>query len=79
MDKKDIIYCKECGDIVEFKPGVPLNPLFLDEFEKEDPKNTICYKCRKKWSEDNLKCKKCGDKVDMHQYLWHEGYCEKCN
>jgi len=79
METKDLIYCKRCKkNIVELKPGVPLDPSFLDEFEKEEPKNSICYNCRKKWSEENLKCKKCGSRIDMHQYLLHEKCCDEC-
>ena len=75
--KEGKVYCKECGDIVEFREGVPLDPMFIDEFDKENPRYCYCFKCRKKWVNESLKCKECGCKITMHQYLWHGGYCEE--
>jgi len=70
------IHCKKCGEIVEFAPGIHLDPIFINEYEKDSPKYTACYKCRKKWAEKNLKCKECGKKISMHDYVCHGGFCE---
>ena len=75
-NKETRIFCKECGEVIELKPGVPVNKMFLEESELEEPRYTKCYECRKKWCEENLKCKECGVPTNMHEYYWHGNYCE---
>lgn len=79
MNKENTIKCKRCGEIIEFKPGVPVNIMFLDKDNLEEPRYKYCYNCRKKWSEKNLRCKSCNTKISMHEYLGHNKLCDNCN
>jgi len=77
-EKETKIFCKKCGKIIEWKSGIPVNKIFLDEFDLESPRYTLCYECRKKWSEKNLKCQDCSTEIDMHNYLFHKKLCDTC-